>query len=348
MNKLILIGNGFDLAHGLETSYGNFITWYLTNLCEHSLYEDKLIRIENPFNKKYAEFGSIQAFIQNHSVVHIKLTFKSDFFRDILDELSKARWVDIEYKYFQKLLLHYRGMTITNPTSDNNYVNKVKELNNSLGTIKEKLIKYLSGIDTVKYNDEIEKIFTKYLRIRGESSSAVAYFLDFNYTDTLQNYMHLFENENYEKFKVAAQVNYIHGNLKDKNNPVIFGYGDEMDPAYSKIEQLNQNAFLDNIKSFGYFRTNNYQSLTQFLNSPFEVFILGHSCGISDRILLNSIFDRDDNNCRSIRILHYIKSGKDDYFVKTQEISRHFKAENKHKMRNLIVPFDENDCMSKV
>ena len=29
MNRLILIGNGFDLAHNLKTSYCHFITDYL-------------------------------------------------------------------------------------------------------------------------------------------------------------------------------------------------------------------------------------------------------------------------------------------------------------------------------
>lgn len=28
MNRIILIGNGFDLAHGLKTSYADFIDWY--------------------------------------------------------------------------------------------------------------------------------------------------------------------------------------------------------------------------------------------------------------------------------------------------------------------------------
>lgn len=28
MNRLVLIGNGFDLAHGLKTSYKDFIYWY--------------------------------------------------------------------------------------------------------------------------------------------------------------------------------------------------------------------------------------------------------------------------------------------------------------------------------
>ena len=28
MNRIVLIGNGFDLAHGLKTRYEDFINWY--------------------------------------------------------------------------------------------------------------------------------------------------------------------------------------------------------------------------------------------------------------------------------------------------------------------------------
>ena len=28
MNRLVIIGNGFDMAHGLKTSYVDFINWY--------------------------------------------------------------------------------------------------------------------------------------------------------------------------------------------------------------------------------------------------------------------------------------------------------------------------------
>ena len=28
MNRIIIIGNGFDLAHGLKTKYEDFIDWY--------------------------------------------------------------------------------------------------------------------------------------------------------------------------------------------------------------------------------------------------------------------------------------------------------------------------------
>lgn len=28
MNRLVIIGNGFDMAHGLKTSYMDFINWH--------------------------------------------------------------------------------------------------------------------------------------------------------------------------------------------------------------------------------------------------------------------------------------------------------------------------------
>ena len=34
MNRLVIIGNGFDLAHGLPTSYKDFIDDYWKNLCD--------------------------------------------------------------------------------------------------------------------------------------------------------------------------------------------------------------------------------------------------------------------------------------------------------------------------
>src|SRR5690554_4361943 len=52
MNRLILIGNGFDLAHGLNTSYKDFIFWYLDRCFDNAgiytssePYEDKFLHI---------------------------------------------------------------------------------------------------------------------------------------------------------------------------------------------------------------------------------------------------------------------------------------------------------------
>jgi hypothetical protein len=59
-----------------------------------------------------------------------------------------------------------------------------------------------------------------------------------------------------------------------------------------------------------------------------------HSCGLSDRTLLNTIFEH--NNCRSIKVFyHQKKNGTDNYTEIIQNVSRHF---NKKKlMREKIV-----------
>ncbi len=53
MNRIVLIGNGFDLAHGLPTRYEDFILWYwdavvdgfydnYTNIAADKLYSFKI------------------------------------------------------------------------------------------------------------------------------------------------------------------------------------------------------------------------------------------------------------------------------------------------------------------
>ena len=119
-----------------------------------------------------------------------------------------------------------------------------------------------------------------------------------------------------------------------------FGFGDEIDGYYKKIEELNINEFLNNFKSFGYFKTKNYQNLLSFIESDlFDVEILGHSCGLSDRVLLNTIFEH--KKCEAIKIHYYENNGQNDFTFKTQEISKHFNdgVKSKAKMRERIVDF---------
>ena len=52
MNRLVIIGNGFDMAHGLKTSYMDFINWYWEQrlyalLTEHTaISQDSLCKLE--------------------------------------------------------------------------------------------------------------------------------------------------------------------------------------------------------------------------------------------------------------------------------------------------------------
>nr|WP_304529138.1 AbiH family protein [Flavobacterium sp. ALD4] len=141
--------------------------------------------------------------------------------------------------------------------------------------------------------------------------------------------------------KIQSNINFIHGSLGNvSDNKINFGFGDEMDDDYKVIENLGNNEYLKNFKSFQYLQNSNYNDLLRFVDSKrFQVLIMGHSCGLSDRTLLNTIFEH--NNCRSIKPFYYqFKNDKDEvvgdnYTEIVQNISRHF---NKKKlMREKIV-----------
>ena len=132
----------------------------------------------------------------------------------------------------------------------------------------------------------------------------------------------------------------IHGDVNDIFNPIIFGYGDDTGGEYKELENMNEIELLKKIKSFQYPKTHNYHKLLNFIESEeFDVFVVGHSCGLSDRTLLKTIFEH--KNCLAIQIFHYKQSLKDadqEHFEKRIEISRHFS--DKVLMRERILPFD--------
>ena len=59
------------------------------------------------------------------------------------------------------------------------------------------------------------------------------------------------------------------------------------------------------------------------MSAPFQVMIMGHSCGNSDRTLLNTVFEH--GNCVSIKpFYHKWEGGGDNYLELVQNISRNF------------------------
>lgn len=345
MNDLYLIGNGFDLAHGLKTSYNDFLLWYLKeSIGKAELYtiEDDLLKIDGQ-NSSFVPSGSptIPLLLEHSSRSGMKIKYKHDFFKKIVDNYRDYKWVDIEYEYYMALVDLYKGLDSGKLIKESIIV-QLMELNKCFDSIKKKLVEYLAGLEISQkiVHKQIEQILRENEEGEKQSASENSYklFVNFNYTSTIK----LYDNDLIYKDKLEV-VN-IHGKLNDEDNPEIFGYGDEMDPHYDKIENLNNNNFLKNIKSFGYLRTNNYQRVNSFIEGDgkgFTVKVLGHSCGLSDRILLNTIFEHP--NCQAIKIYYYQKSEtENDYFEKTQEISRHFRASMKGKMREKIIPFEKS------
>lgn len=348
MNKLVLIGNGFDLSHGLKTKYIDFILWYLNNavqtLIKDFIYSDSLIEASIHYRTEPPrDFKSINDFHEFRKLYSdIKFNYRFAFFESLLKRVDDPNWVDIESEYYLALIVLYKELEKGNIDRHEYIDKKVIDLNNCFNVIKEYLHEYLVIIEnsSKSINSEIAKLFIDEFGQNRPNENGSILFLNFNYTSTIEMYSDVINHNNYK-------INYIHGKLNDKSNPIIFGYGDEMDTYYQRIERLNSNEFLKNFKSFGYFKTSNYQQFSRFLNSDtFRVYVLGHSCGISDRILINSIVEH--NKCSSIKIYFYDKgNGDNDFFEKTQELSRHFKSETKGIMRNIIIPLSESMPLTK-
>lgn len=344
MNRLVLIGNGFDLAHGLKTSYVDFIDWYWEQWKQRLLGSDKKVESDELCSFKlkdsvglhgwYLVWGhhytrpNIQISWKEMDVVDIArndkdlcdFEYNSSFFQRINQSIETKGWVDIENEYYAQLI-HLR-------TKDEYCI-----LNKQLEIVRDLLKKYLDNeLDTRKPVGVIASIKGKMNQSVPKEEMAVeselhrsiynkplginkVMLLSFNYTPIA----YLYKDTSH-----VTDVNYIHGKL-NKPESIIFGYGDELDDNFMKLMQLNENECLRHIKSVRYLESDRYRRMLEFIESDyFQVCIMGHSCGNSDRTLLNTIFEH--KNCISIKPYYYMKDdGTDSYIETIQNISRNFK-----------------------
>jgi hypothetical protein len=70
---------------------------------------------------------------------------------------------------------------------------------------------------------------------------------------------------------------------------------------------------------------------------PYEVVVVGHSLGLSDRVLLKTIFEH--KNCIVIKLFH--RGSKPNHIQKRISLSRHM--DKKLEMRGKIIPYNEQD-----
>lgn len=403
MNRLVLIGNGFDLAHGLKTSYKDFVDWYWTDwgkrllhgkhktetdgLCSFKLNEKhKLTCWASVWGWHYKRDNPlipwnvnevVEAAIQDRNLCAFTM---SPFLERICKSIEAKRWVDIENDYYE-LLIQY--------SKDDSPETKIDELNNQLHSLQEKLIEYLSEVNSqeISIKNEIKRSIyapfcEKDIAIGGKYAldEHIKYGLNLDEKEWrhklwqygrdnvyCMSYVESFKQKfvkgedilecdktefllpnhimllNFNYTKTAElyvspdrdfTINHIHGKL-DKPDSIIFGYGDELDENYKRLENLRECDCLRNIKSIKYLEAENYRKVLAFIESePYQILIMGHSCGNSDRTLLNRLFEH--RNCVSIKPYFYKKNQQEtNYLELAQNISRNFTDMNL--MRDRVV-----------
>lgn len=407
MNRIIIVGNGFDLAHQLATRYEDFINWYweewghllatsmnrnLTDgLCSFRLKKD--VELAGWYyvwgwhyhisTRDYPLRDLVKQAKTDTEVCNFDM--HSIFFTEICKSIEEKGWVDIEAEYYRML--------------NSVYLSSPQRLNEEFAIVRKKLIEYLTSIQDSNINDSIVNQATRGCMMAPFSAKEIAIeaqnkWIEFVkrriYNEDLVENIKLYKpldakerNEKVDEFRTNWQwqmngmglesidegalpadmlypdrvmllnfnytktadmympsdkhhfpINHIHGHL-DNPDSVIFGYGDELDNKYQEISSLNNNELLKNIKSIRYLEDVNYRNVLEFVESaPYQIYIMGHSCGTSDRTLLNTLFEHP--NCVSIKPFYYQNDeGQDNYIEIVQNISRNFS--NAQKMRDRVV-----------
>lgn len=361
MNRLIIIGNGFDLAHGMQTRYGDFLFALLMKGFDISIkqqeYDCPLFYVRNTYfvsNEDYNNIKSIEDILQfdcsdNRFVYDYTISQNKQLMLDIMVKRGGSfsflikfpfllkvlysytqNWVDIEQLYYDELKNILKGQT--------NNTDELKRLNTCFELIKLELDLYISSLPKV---ESLIKIRSRLFDYSGNNKNLPVKYekqviLNFNYTPLINTYIHNFAWET--KFEHIQ----IHGKANSVDNPIIFGYGDETDSEYAKMENTLNDGFLKYSKSFDYARNDAYIRLIDFItNDDFDVHIAGHSCGLSDRIMLKTIFEHQ--RCKKIQLFYYGTPQQNNFFDFQRSLSRHFSPSKKDDLRVKRVPL--SDCI---
>lgn len=189
--NIVIIGNGFDLAVGLPTSYAQFVN-----------------------NKKYWPITSENA--TNHAEDSL-YNYILKFTEENKDTLGKVKWVDLE-----ELLLKYAISKKDNPIfllSNNSIIEDDLE---TYQLIKQKFLAYLIEI----VNPRIGEVSTKQAVVRRVfkaiyDSCVFSKVYSFNYTPTKDILK--------ETFNIDFEVKHIHGLARSYSNSIILGINDTID-----------------------------------------------------------------------------------------------------------------------
>jgi hypothetical protein len=358
-NRIVIIGNGFDIACGMKTSYDDFLLDYVKENFKKAFdykVDNSLMKIENTYG--YTKGDNCQVIDQFQDLKELekactrlfKWEYTGELIKQIFKQKSRLNWVDIESLYFQILISKIETIR-KKPILEREY-SSIVNLNNQFEELLGALIIYIKKIDSdfaVPINNTsitgfIDKLINKDnisdISLLHDKKEYVGpdkiLFVNFNYTKTLQKILNNTYSDN------ELNLLHIHGIVGNTENQVIFGYGDDLHNRYQEIEDEDNNPSLNFIKTFYYTKSSNYLNLIDFIEMGYyEVYVVGHSCGLSDRTLLNTIFEHP--KCKLIKIFHYqndnVKS-EDDHFQKTIAVSRH--CVNKPLLRKKIVTYDKH------
>jgi len=355
---LYLIGNGFDLAHNLPTSYSDFMDYIKNDIAEVNYFRQKLsFTIKNGFLNDEGYYGVINKKDDKNSDKWIALKYNREkkefefcknpysnsiYYHTLFLRFNEyGNWADLEQLYFD--------LIYENRESEEN----IKIINEEFKHLKHLLFNYLKDEVESKCVPKNESIVQHLIKTHNEDSNVQ--FISFNYTSNLLgdfcNLAHELNSkksnyDNEDDFivdltkKIIPEIIQIHGDLKGNANDIVFGYGDDNSEQYNELKNLLNDDLLENFKTFHYLKNNRYKHILNLIETSdkIKVVSIGHSLSLCDKTLLKTIFTH--KNVEKIEVaFHKNEKEPKEYFKNIYNLARII--DDNELMRKKVVPLLE-------
>ncbi len=319
--NILMIGNGFDLYHGLRTKYSDFLNFVeqINRSSLDNVFSDKEIELfrKNYSNKEKAEFlrhlyqeniwyeylrgryKANQMHMQNwidfeREIEHVIILLEKNFrYQNRIndDDIDAIKAFDFYKKQYPYVMHSY----IFSEYEDKNYSKAIDSLKSELDDFIKGLSIYLHYyIEEISMNDMKELTFVKSLLLDN------VHVLSFNYT-------HLFDKA-YQSSKVQ-EICFIHGEAKDDGKNMVLG----IEEYLNDDEKNKQLMFVSYKKFFQRIVKGTSNIYIRWLKDCKKVFdshfilnenglshitIFGHSLDPTDGDIIKKLIDNEFMNTR--------------------------------------------------
>lgn len=254
--KLFIIGNGFDIDHGLNTKYDDFKEYLKSNydvksFIQPSTYHNESLSIEEAANFIYSVIDSVACDVN-----------WSDL-EESLGRLDYSEWINhIDFELSSKSIFE-----IIRNNQENVYY--YSSLIDSLQELISEWLEYACN-NSINVKNKYTELF-----------SNDSFFLTFNYTDTLEKLYHVPEQN----------ICHIHGMIYQY---LIIGHGDK-NSKLSNESTIGVDEEINSVHQFLYKNTNkiikNNKTFFDKLRNIDEIYFIGWSFSDIDIEYLNHIIN---------------------------------------------------------
>ena len=277
MNVLYILGNGFDLAMGLKTSYPDFYK-YLEKLTGSELLEkmkDEIKADKKNWSDMEEAFGKYTLNLKSQNEL-------GDLYKDLT--LCLQDYLMLEQKQF-------------NPTYE-----QKKSFSNEFSSPVDSFIK---GTDIQKFNSMILKNSDYHFNV-----------VSFNYTDTLEKLLDYDENKEWKatlRSGTMGRIVHVHGVLGDS---IIFGVDNTRQIANISFKRKRDATdLLIKKNSIEVLKSQDYEIFEKLITEANLIILYGVSLGLTDKSWWRKIKDELSNR-EDLRLVVHVFSPNSDHRTK--------------------------------